>query len=93
MSYTSFGQRQMFHDMKLRILNEGKCPMRFLNAKPGYWPYGELLFAINKDELTATFGDLTVPLKTADEVAQLVALADGQHYQFTQGLMWKWEDK
>lgn len=80
-----------FRDMKCRVRNEGKCPMRFLNAKPGCWPYGELLFVCNADELTATFGDLTIPLNTASEVAQLVALADGQHHRFTQDLEWRWE--
>ena len=82
-----------FQDMKRRVRNEGKCPMRFLNAKPGCWPYGELLFVCNADELTATFGDLTIPLNTASEVAQLVALADGQHCRFTQDLEWRWEGK
>ena len=80
-----------FQDMKRRVRNEGKCQMRFLNAKPGCWPYGELLFVCNADELTATFGDLTIPLETANEVAQLVALADGQHNRFTQDLEWGWE--
>lgn len=80
-----------FQDMKRRVRNEGKCPMRFLSAKPWCWPYGELLFVYNTDGLTATFGDLTIPLETADEVAQLVALADGQYHRFTQDLEWGWE--
>jgi len=76
---------QKFQDMRLRVLNQRKCPVvmniSFKQEEMGCWPNGTLFLYLREGQLMACFGDLVIPI-TIQEMFILISIATDPHSEY-----------